>query len=419
VKVAFIKILLFLLVSGTTKAQIVYDSAIYITVGGTYTGNWKADGNTAAVRINCYAPVIIINSNIKSSGIGIQAYGGAKLTVKYTNIVGQTPINNDQWGRAVDIYHPQTFVFEHNYVEHTGGIIVDHGDENTDSVSIKYNLIRNTDKRNVDGSEGGHRASILFNTVDIPQGIKGEIAWNKFENLLDSSWIEDNINLGNVVATQARPFLIHDNYIKGAYPPSSYGGSSYTGSGITVEGEGGHNLATNVSQWIRIYNNQVVSVCNGGINVNAGHDIHSYHNTILSSGLFPNGVQSYYFWGGRSIWNGSNVAYPSVFHDIDMTDDSVGYVRPGVNQPFTDRQDEVFVSGSPINVNSSASYHYPNPITLAKEVDQLRIFNLKVANNGFVIGNNTSTPVVVVPGIISDRIFNYNTDHRKYPKELK
>lgn len=381
-----------LLTSADAQPVIVYDPPIYITVGGTYTGNWKSDDNTPAVLIFCYSPVTIINSNIKSSGNGIQVYGGGKVTVKYTNFIGQTPINNEQWGRAVNIYQPQTFVFEHNRIEHTGGIIVDHGNENTDSVSIKYNLIRNTDKRRVDGTEGDHRASILFNTVDVPQGVKGEIAWNRFENILDSSWIEDNINLGNVVATQARPFLIHDNYIKGAYPPSTYGNSSYTGSGITVEGEGGHNLATNVSQWIRIYNNQVISVCNGGININAGHDIHSYHNTIISSGLFPNGVQSYLFWGGRAIWNGSNVPYPSVFHDIDMIDDSVGYVRPGVNQPFTDRQDEVFVSGSPININSGASYHYPNPITLAKEVDQLRIFNLKVANNGFVIGNNTATP---------------------------
>ncbi len=391
-------ILLLLSISLKLTAQ-TYSAPIYITTPGTYTGNWKSDDNNPAILINCFGKVIIVNSNIKSSGDGIMVYGGADLEIRYTNFYGQTPTANNQWGRAVNIYMPQRFVFEHNYIEHTGGIIVDHGNENTDSVSIKYNLIRNTDKRRVDGTEGEHRAGILFNTVNPAQGIKAEVAWNKFENILDSSWIEDNINLGNVKGRQATPIKIHNNYIKGAYPPSSYAQSSYTGSGITVEGHPDVNTASTVSQWINIYDNQVISTCNGGININAGHDIHSYHNTIISSGMFPNGVQSFLFWGGRAIWNGSGVPYPSVFYNIDMKNDSVGYARPGVNQPFPDRQDEVFVSGSPISVVSSESYHYPNPITLAMEVDQLRIFNLKTAAAGVVVGNSTEvvTPPVTPP----------------------
>jgi len=380
----------FLLLSVFTHGQIVYSGPITITKGGTYTGNYKSDNsNVPAITLETYEPVEITNCNIISSGIHIKCPGGTKLNIHHNNFTGQTPTGNGQWGRVLDDYHPQYLIFENNTVNHTGGLLVDHGDENTKSAVIRYNIFRNTDKRRTDMSEGEHRASILFNTV-MP--ITGEIAYNKFENLLDSSWIEDNINFGNAGGTVASPFLIHDNYIKGAYPyPSN--ADHYTGSGITVEGAPSVNQFNNVSQYIKIYNNQVVSVCNGGINVNAGHNIEVTGNTIISSGMFPNGVVSPRFWGGGAVWNGSNVG-TDVFRDIIYKNNTIGYVRPGVNVPYPNRQDWVVVDGSPINIMPGDNISLPNPITLATELAEIPKWEAKLSANKISIGNTVNNPVI-------------------------
>lgn len=361
----------------------VFQGPITISKGGLYTGNYKSDdSNIPAITVSTYDPVEITGCIIVSSGIGIKAYGGTKMNIHNNTIKGQTPTGDKQYGRALDDYHPQWLIFEFNTVDHTGGIQVDHSDENTKSAVIRYNMFKNTDKRKADLNYGPeHRASILFNTV-LP--ITGEISFNQFQNDLDSSAVEDNINFGNSGGTAGSPFLIHDNYIKGAYP-YPFNAANYTGSGITVEGEPGHNQFTNVSQYVKILNNQVVSTCNGGININAGHDITAQFNRIVSSGLFPNGVQSNLFWGGAAIWNGSNVD-GSVFKNISINNNTIGYARPGVNVPLPNRQDYVVVAGSPINIQPGDNIALPNPITLATEQNEWTLWQKKLADSGIVVG---------------------------------
>lgn len=388
-----ILLVFFLLLSAFTQGQVVYSGPITITKGGTYTGNYKSDdSNIPAITLQTYEPVEITHCNIVSSGIHIKCPGGTNLNIHHNNFSGQKPTGNNQWGRVLDDYHPQYLIFENNLVNHTGGLLIDHSDESTRSAIIRYNIFRNTDKRRVDMSEGEHRASILFNTV-LP--VTGEIAYNKFENLLDSSWIEDNINLGNSGGTAASPFLIHDNYIKGAYP-YPFNADHYTGSGITVEGSPSMNQFNNVSQYIKIYNNQVISTCNGGININAGHNIDVAYNTIVSSGMFPNGVQSQRFWGGGAVWNGSNVG-TDVFKDITYKNNTIGYVRPGVNVPYANRQDWVTVDGSPYNIQPGDNISLPNPINLATELAEIPKWEAKLAANKITLGNTASTTTVNDP----------------------
>lgn len=360
-----------------------YSDPIEIKKGGVYTGNYKSDDpKIPAITVSTYDSVEITGCNILSSGVGIKAFGGTRLNIHHNNITGQAPLGDNQWGRALDDYHPQYLIFENNTVTHTGGILIDHSDENTQTVVIRFNKFINTDKRKADLSEGDHRAAILLNTV-LP--VKGEISWNYFHNDLDSSWVEDNINLGNSGGTPDAPYLVHDNFIWGAYPyPST--ADHYTGSGISIEGEPGHNAFNNTSQYIKIYNNQVISTCNGGINISHGHDIEAQNNTIISSGMFPNGVKSDRFWGGCAIWNGANLS-PDVFKNISVKNNTIGYVRPGVNVPLPNRQDYVVVAGSPINVQPGDNIALPNPVTLQTELDQIPVWEKKLADNKITVGN--------------------------------
>ncbi|MEO5996409.1 MAG: right-handed parallel beta-helix repeat-containing protein [Chitinophagaceae bacterium] len=372
-------------ISCRQPSEISYSGPIEIKKGGVYTGNYKSDdSNIPAITVSTYDSVEITGCNIVSAGIGIKAFGGSRLTIHHNNISGLPPTGN-QWGRALDDYHPQFLVFENNNVHHTGGLVIDHSDENTKSAVIRFNKFINTDNRKGDFSVGDHRAAILFNSV-LP--ILGEISWNYFHNELDSSSIEDNINLGNSGGSKDSSFLIHDNFIWGAYPSPATSGH-FTGSGISIEGEPGHNAFNNVSQYIKIFNNQVISTCNAGINISHGHDITAQFNTIISSGMYPNGDKSDRFWGGCAIWNPSKLS-PDVFKDITIKNNTIGYVRPGMNVPLPNRQDYVVVPGSPINVQPGDNTALPNPITLQTELDQVPIWEKKLADNKIIIGNTTS-----------------------------
>ena len=373
-------LLLCLAATATLHAEL-FQAPITITRGGTYTGNYRSDSSeTPAVLVNTSEPVELAGCHIVSSGLGIKAYGGSRLSVHHCTIEGPRPTGNQQWGRAVDVYHPQTLTFTFNTVDHTGGLLVDHGDANTQSAVIKYNVFKDTDRRKADGTVGELRASILFNSV-VP--ITGEIAFNQFTNDWGKSAVEDNVNFGNSGGTAAAPFLIHDNYIRGAYP-SPDDMEHYTGSGITVEGTGANTPET-VSQYVQILRNQVVSTCNAGINVNDGHNVEARENRIVSAGILPDGRPSFLFWGGCSVWNGSHHD-ASLFHDVRMVDNVLGYRRPGLNVPLPDRQDYVVAKDCPLSIQPGQNESLPNPITLETEAAEWTRWQRKLADAGIVVG---------------------------------
>ena len=361
----------------TAAGAVEFLPPITIDKGGTYTGNYRStDSDTPAITITTNDPVEITNCRIESAGVHIKAYGGTQLHIHHNTFTGLPPTGDHQWGRVLDDYHPQTLVFENNTVDHTGGLLIDHSDERTKSAIIRNNLFRNTDKRKADGTAGDHRAAILFNTV-LP--IEAAIAWNEFENVPGESHVEDNLNLYNSGGTRDRPILVHDNFIQGAYP-YPIDADKFTGSGITVDGDPDHKTFADVSQHIRIYDNHVVSTCNGGINVAAGHDIDIQHNTIISAGIYPDGTKGGFFWAGGAVWDGSKVG-PAVFKNITYKRNTIGYVREGVNKPFENRQDTSY------GVELTDNVSLPNPITLETEQAERVRWEKKVADAGKHIGH--------------------------------
>lgn len=370
----------------TGAPAVTYQKPLVITKGGAYTGNYRStDSKVPAVWIQTTEPVEITGCIIASAGPMIKCNGGTKATIHHNSLYGIMPDHNNQWGRALDDYQPQYLVFENNYIEHSGGLLIDHTDSLSKSVVIRYNLIRNTDKKKVNLAAGDNRAGILFNSV---ANIAGEISWNQFENLPDSSNVEDNINIFNSGGSTGAPYLIHDNYIKGAYP-YPLNAPSYVGSGITIDGDPGANTMEKMSQFINVYNNQVLSTCNACMNLAAGHDIHFYSNTMISSGMYPNGTASDRFWGGCCIWNASNVP-AKYFINNTIKGNKIGYVRKGMNVPFPDRQDWVVVPESPISVKAGDNTSLPNPITLETEKAEWPKWQAKLAGNKITIGNGGS-----------------------------
>ena len=362
----------------TTQATIAYAPPITITRGGVYTGNYRSDDSRVpAISIETNEPVEITGCHVLSSGTHVRAGGGSQLNIHDNTFVGQPPTDGGHWGRVLDDYHPQTLVFEHNTVEHTGGLYVDHSDANTRTITVRYNAIRDTDQSRADGKPGEHRAALMLNTV-LP--VEAEIAWNWFENRPGHSHVEDNINLYNSGGRRGAPIRIHDNFVAGAYPlPTS--ADHFTGSGITVEGDPGHVRFDDVSQHVIVSDNQVISTCNAGINVNAGHDITVERNTVVSAGVYPDGSAGGFFWAGVSVWNGSN-APPTVFRDIVIRDNTIGYNRPGYAVPFAGRQD---TSGG---VDLAQNVCLPNPITLDTERRVRDAWQAKLARAGVRCGND-------------------------------
>ncbi|HZG24080.1 MAG TPA: hypothetical protein VEZ17_05840 [Chitinophagaceae bacterium] len=372
----------------TGAPDVTYQQPLVITKGGTYSGNFRStDSKIPAVWVQTTEPVVITKCIIASAGDLIRCSGESQVNIHHNSLFGLTPGENSQWGRALDDYHPKSLVFQNNYVEHTGGLLLDHNTSTSTSVVIRYNVIRNTDRRRADLSAGEKRASIMFNTVSK---VSGEISWNQFANLPDQSDLEHNIYMYNSGGKSGEPYLIHDNYIKGAYPyPLT--AASYVGSGITIDGDPSANTMEKMSQFINAYNNQVISTCNASMNLAAGHDIHFYGNTMISSGRYPNGVKSDRFWGACCIWNASNVPAEN-FINNSIKNNTIGYVRFGKRTPFPDRQDWVVFPGSPISVMPGENISLRNPITLDTENAEWSKWLSKLSLNKVVVGNVTKNP---------------------------
>lgn len=230
--------------------------------------------------------------------------------------------------------------------------------------------------------------------------------WNEFINEPSNSYVEDNINLLNSGGTLEFPFDISNNYIDGAYPyPLSL--DHFTGSGITIDGNPSNNTFDNMSAYINAHDNQVIRTCNACMNIAAGHDVHFYNNTMISSGKYPDGTSSDRFWGGCCIWDASNVGVDKFVRN-DVKNNTIGYVRQGVNTPFLNRQDWVVVPNNPLSIKAGDNISLPNPITKETEDAEFVKWTAKLTQAGIVIGpggsssttSTTSTLPISVPNIV-------------------
>ena len=287
-------------------ATVTYSNPIVITAGGVYSGNWQSlDPNVPAVTVNTSAPVIIQNSNIRSRGTLIDASGGVNLTVQNTNGYGMNPNKKGRYaGRFLKVDGFDNILVTNNYMEGTSGIYL-YGYEGNhtaaQSIHVIGNRASNIDGRYSDG-KGGYMTGPddnyyvqFFQTNSVHNIVGAEVAWNEVINLPGQSRVEDNISIFDATGTPSSPFVIHDNYIQGAYPVDPAHDTSYTGGGIMLSDQG--------SAYIQAYNNQVLDTINYGIAISSGHDNIFYNNRIVSAGVLTDGTRPTAQNVGAYIWN--------------------------------------------------------------------------------------------------------------------
>ena len=382
-----------LLMSATPA--IVYSGPIVITSGGTYSGNWQSNNpNVAAVTISTTAPVIINNSNIQSMGNLIETgVSGVNLTVENTSGYGLNPgVAGDSPGRFVYAYQFSNMVIENDYLQSTSGInLVQH--QGSGTVTITNNSALNIDGRisngtggwmtgNTEGTDWIWAQFVQLNNIYSLAGIN--IAWNQVINQPENSRVEDNISIYESSGTSSSPILLHDNYIQGAYnidPTNTGSGWGYTGGGIML-GDGGTTTLSQASGYVQAYNNIVVSTTNYGIAIEAGHNETIYDNTIISSGLLPNGQTIADRNVGVIIWNLYGTS-SGVFNNDSGYGNVIGWVGPGGtgNDSWT-----------PDATSLTNNTDFSGAVTLSTEAAEWTFWQNKLATNQTSTVVNQASP---------------------------
>jgi len=355
--------------TGRLHAQAVYQDPITITDGGIYTGAWQSlDPGVAAITIQTTAPVIITDSYIMSKGLLIDAnYPGADVTVVNTSGLALNPeIVGWFAGRFIEGNGISRLVVEHNYFEGTRGVFAGRPPPGA-TILVRYNSVKNLSGRQSTGS-GWTTSDVTPEVAQLVQfdkvtGANAEIAWNQVINEPYVSRTEDVINMYASAGTLANPILIHDNYIRGAYPgnPDVDG---FSGGGIIADGAD--------TGFLKVYGNQIIETVNYGLAIADGHDNEYYGNTVLGTGLLPSGGRAPAQNVGMYVNGG---AAGNIVHD-----NTVGWY-----DAFGSRNDAYF-PGCPDGTCSYNNIAAPEPITLTQEDAEFTTWQNKLAANGITVG---------------------------------
>lgn len=284
--------------SGPLDEDVTYEGPIVITTGGTYSGNWEStDPSVPAIHIDTGDPVVIENAHVRSIGHLILARGDdAHITIRNTYGRALPPRHTGDYpGRFLLAEQFEYVSVENSYLDGTSGIYL-HDSVVGATARILRNRVRNVDGRYADG-HGGYDGRRYVQFVQINRGrdlTDTEIAWNEVINEPFHSAVEDVINLFTTTGAADDPVRIHDNYIRGAYPPDPRT-DRYSGGGIMLGDGGGSHL--------HAYGNMVVNTTNYGIAISGGTHNSMDDNTVVSCGRLPDGSQLAAHNVGIYIWN--------------------------------------------------------------------------------------------------------------------
>jgi hypothetical protein len=276
-------------------------------------------------------------------------------------------------GRFIDIDGFVNVVVRNSYLQGTSGIyLCNYVGNHTPSQTVKIlrNQAWNIDGRFSDGHGGFltgpddnyfvqfFQANRLYNLVGA------EVAWNEVVNSPRKSRVEENISIHDTSGTPTSPFLIHDNYIQGAYAADPVHDATYTGGGIMVSDNG--------SAYIRAYKNQIISTSNEGITITSGHDNAFYGNRVLSSGYLSNGKRIAAQNVGAVIWNYNS---EPTFASNSGYNNLIGWMLNG-------SQNNAYVP----DATDWTHRDYPGVVTLAIEKSERTYWQSKLAKSRIKLG---------------------------------
>ena len=363
-----------------------WSGPLIITKGGTYSGNWQSlDPNKPAVSVDTSQPVIIRNSIIRSaSDLIATGVNHTNLTVINTAGYGLNPnIKGHSPGRFINDFNFDNIVIENNTLDGTAGIELGQYSGNhtaQQTIKVLYNSALNIDGRHSNGSGSfltgpDDNDLVQFVQLNACLNVPGvEIAWNQVVNLPGQSRVEDNISVFQSSGTASSPILIHDNYIAGAYAAAPTTDTSFTGGGIMLSDGYTHSAATDTG-FVQAYGNIVVGTSNYGIAISSGHDDSFYGNTIISSGLLPNGTAIASQNVAAYIWNSGGDPY---FARDSAWGNSIGWMNQGAHG----RNDQWMPNAS----GKAGDSFLPGTITLKTEQAQYAGWLKKVAGAGVKLG---------------------------------
>lgn len=375
-----------------------YGGPITISSGGTYSGNWESTNpSTPAVTITTTQPVVIDNSHITGVGDLIYAtsYSGADVTIKDTYGYGLNPeVAGDAPGSFFKTNSWTHVDVENNWIEGVlyGVYLHDYvgGSTPTYPAEIRSNIGFNLESRQSNG-EGGWKPPaytetghfVLFNNGSGNTIPGADISWNQVIQDPYAGRTEDIIDMFQAAATAADPIKIHDNFLDGGYsddPRTDLGSEG----GITVDWSS-TDTASNASQYIDISDNQVIANGNKGITIVAGHNNTASGNTVISSGLLPDGSIDYGLNVGLDCYDLGDIA-KGIMYSNSMTGNTVGYMRqggfyaPGRSDYYFPNQTTGCANDASLNTSLAT-----NP-TLATEYAQYPVWLQKLANNHISVG---------------------------------
>lgn len=309
-------------------------TAIRITSGGTYSGNWSSnDPKVPAVTILTNEPVVLKDSTLISRGDLIGIYGsrgGANVTINNVTGTALDPgVAGGARGKFVGAEVMSGLSVTHCTMHNVSfGVYVASSSALT-SLTIKDNIADNLDDRKSDGHGGyllnqrvlGH--FIQFNGVSLPNG--GEIAWNQMVNLDGEASIEDILNFYQSHGAGGKMIVVHDNYLQGGFATGQT--TAYTGAGVQMDGS-----STDVSTatgFVQIEKNTIVHLAGDGISIAAGHDISVADNRVVSCG--KDSLGNWMGNPGPTALVMSNYYQTNQYFNNFMADNSGGLIRPDAN----------------------------------------------------------------------------------------
>jgi hypothetical protein len=385
--------------SGQCDAGAVFAGPLVITAGGVYSGNWESrDPAVPAVSIQTTAPVTIVNSKLRGPGDLLTAMWNNQVVIRHNCFVGVNPnLFMVAKGTPVRIHNPTNLVVEHNDFEATGynGVNVteywgNHTEANT--IKIRYNLFQNVDGRYSDGNggyltnvEGCYSHAVILSLVRHVPGI--EIAWNQVINEAGRSQVIDSINMYSSSGSPQSPIRIHDNYIQGQYSanPTSPDALGYSGTGITTDDLPNITNPDDATSFVRIYNNQIVSVALAGIAIAAGHDNAMYSNRVVSNGQLTDGSNITRSIAAGFVTNNYRNE-PAGVYGNNAAYNNFSALRRYRAQKW-ERSDYYF--GVPLSINSNNLQGLPVSAgmpTLADEAAELASWLAKLNSKGLYVG---------------------------------
>ena len=366
--------------------QPVYSSAIVITKGGTYSGNWQSlDASVPAVEILTAEPVVIENSRIRSLGAGIQSFAtDAQITVQNVTAEAVYPsVARAKKAEFVNIGLFKSVRVENNSVTGyaTSVRLLNFDVDITRAgqvVRVRFNRFKNMDGRMSDGAGGyllEHKAAGQAIGLNTLRNADVEIAWNEIINLPFQSQTEDVISTYESGGTAAKPIRIHDNYVQGNYAANPAAAIDFSGCGINL----GDSPAKHPDVgYTDTYNNQVVNLQNSGICVTAGHDQRIWNNRVVSSPYAPDGTLLGSSW--RSAYTYANYYDSPNWANNRLRDNAYSVASKGLQrQPIYDP------SGTPTEVYGNIELFDRLPTTADEQAEFTR-WQQKVAANNITLG---------------------------------